>query len=116
MTGIKLLTGFRGRETSEQYWPAGSYQDVDEALAIDLISRKVAKFSAPPAVIAEPELEQEPELEEQTPVFNATDGAIKAAEAAGIGLLELFPEGWTERLTKPEVDKRIKEMESPEAE
>lgn len=34
---VRITTGFRGRETNEIYWPPDSIQDVDDALAAQLI-------------------------------------------------------------------------------
>jgi len=34
---IRIIHGFRGRETNEEYWPPESIQEVDDALARQLL-------------------------------------------------------------------------------
>lgn len=40
---IRIVYGFRGRETNEEYWPPDSVQEVDETLARQLIENGHAK-------------------------------------------------------------------------
>lgn len=99
MKYVQIINGFRGKETKEQYLEPLSFHMLEDGLADDLVKRHFAVFAV------------EPEEAEELNSVDATDGAIKAAEEAGISLIELFGEDYEERIDKNAVVKRLKELE-----